>query len=148
MPITTSTAILLAAGVTAVSAISQGQAARSQARFQAAVNEQQAARERLISAGEEEDFRRRQSRLFAQRRAALGKSGVEIGTGSPLLVASDFAAEIELQALRIRSGGETRATRLEQQALLTRRAGRSAQRRGFLRAGASLLTGFAQAQEF
>ncbi len=135
---------LLAGGVSAVASISQGQAARGQAKFQAQVSEQQAARERLVSAGEEEDFRRKQSRFLAQRRAALGGAGVEIGTGTPLLAFGDFVAETELQALRIRAGGETTATRLEQQAQLTRAGGRAKQRRGFLRAGASLLSGFSE----
>ena len=145
MAIATSTALLIAAGITAASAISQGQAAKKQAKFQAAVNEQKAARERQFSASEEKDFRRRQSQLFAERRAALGAAGIEIGTGTPLIAAGDFAAETELQALRIRSGGETQATRLEQQAQLRRAAGRSAQRQGFFRAGASLLSGYGEA---
>lgn len=125
-----------------VASVAQGVAANKQAQFQASVNEQQAARERQVSAAEEEDFRRRQSRVFAKGRAEAGASGIDIGTGSSLLAAGDFAAETELQALRIRSGGATRATRLRQKAQLTRQAGRSNQLTGFLRGGASLLTGF------
>lgn len=132
-----------AAILSGIGSISAGQAVGKQAAFQAAVNEQQAARERQISVAEEEDFRRRQSAALAERRAAGGAAGVELGTGSPLLAAGDFAAETELQALRIRAGGKTRVSRLEQQAELTRRAGRSAATRGFLRGGASLLSGFA-----
>ena len=75
----------------------------------------------------------------------MGAAGVEMGTGSPLLAFGDFAAEAELQALRIRQGGETTATRLEQQAALARRGGRAAQKRGRYRAGASLLTGLGTA---
>ena len=148
MPISTSTAILIGAGLSAVSAISQGQAAKKEAGFRATVAQQQAQREREVSDAEEEDFRRAQTTALAQRRAALGASGIDIGTGSPLLAASDFAAETELQALRIRSGGETRATRLEQNASLLRSSGRNAQRQGFMRAGSSLLTGFADAGFF
>ena len=58
-----------------------------------------------------------------------------------MLVSEDFAGEVELQALRIRSGGEVRATRAEQQALLRRFAGRQARTRGFIRGGSLLLTG-------
>lgn len=145
MPITGTTALLLAAGVSAAGSIAAGQAARGQGDFQAAVSRQQAGRTREIAAAEEQDFRRRQSRSFAQRRAAMGASGVEIGTGSSLLASGDFAAETELNALRIRAGGATQATRLEQQARLQRAAGRSRQKRGFFRAGASLLTGFGEA---
>lgn len=147
MPIAPATALLIASAVSAVGSISQGRAAGKQAEFQAAVNEQQAARERQISAGTEEDFRRKQSSLLAQRRAALGGAGIETGTGTSLLAAKDFAAETELQALRIRSGGETTATRLQQQAELTRLGGKSAQTRGFARAGSSLLSGLAKFNE-
>lgn len=135
--------LLASAALNAVGSYSQGQAAKSQAEFQARVGEQQATRTRQIAASEEEDFRRKQSALLAQRRAALGKSGIDIGTGTPLLAAGDFAAETELQALRIRAGGETQATRLEQQAELTRAGGRSAAQRGLFRAGSSLLSGYA-----
>lgn len=126
---------------TSASAISQGQATRKRAKFQAAVGVQQAGRQRLISAAEEEDFRRRQSAALAQFRAAGGAAGIEAGTGTALITAKDFAAETELQALRIRAGGETQATRLEQQAELTLAGGKAAEQRGFFRAGSSLLSG-------
>ena len=58
-----------------------------------------------------------------------------------MLVSEDFAGEVELQALRIRSGGEVRATRLEQQAQLTRFKGRQARTAGFIRGGALLVSG-------
>lgn len=145
MAVTTTTAILALAAVSAASSISQGQAAAKQAGFQATVQRQQAQREREISVAEEEDFRRRQSSFLAQRRAALGASGIRQGTGTPLLTSEDFAREVEFQALRIRSGGEVRATRAEQQAGLTSAAGRSARQRGFFRAGSSLLSGASEA---
>ena len=71
----------------------------------------------------------------------MGASGVDPATGSPLLVSEDIAGEVELQAQRIRAGGEVRATRLEQQAQLSRLQGRQAQTGGFLRAGSLLLSG-------
>lgn len=148
MAITTGTALLLSAAFGAAGAISQGQSAKKQADFQARVNEEQAARERLVSAQEERDFRKQQESILSQRRAAMGKSGVSQGTGSPLLAASDFSSEAELQALRIRSGGQTRSTRLEQQADLFRMGGKSAQRQGFARAGSSLLSGAIDAGAF
>ncbi len=141
MAFSATTLLIAGAGLSAFSAISQGQAASSEAKFRASVSQQQAAREREVAAAEERDFRRRQSQAFAQGIADLGGSGIDIQTGTPLLTSEDFAAETELQALRIRSGGETRALRAEQEAQLLRRAGRAAKRRGFLRAGASLLTG-------
>ena len=136
---------LAGAVISAVGAIQQGQAAAAQGQFQAGILRQQAERERQQAEADEEDFRRRQSRVLAARRAALGASGVEPAAGSPLLVSEDFAGEVELQALRIRSGGELRATRAEQQASLQRFQGRQARTSGFLRGGALLLSGAGKA---
>ena len=139
-----STFTVLSAVGTALSALSslqQGQAAQAQANFQAGILRQQAESDRQVAAAKEEDFRRRQSFVLAQRRAALGAAGIEPASGSPLLVSEDFAGEVELQALRIRSGGEVTATRAEQQAVLQRFKGRAARTSGFTRGGALLLTG-------
>ncbi len=137
-------AAVASAGMGVVGAISQGQAASKQAKFQAQVAQQQAAHARKLAAAQEDDFRHDQSRLMAQRRAALGGAGVEAGTGSPLFVTTDLAAEVELNALRIRQGGEAQATRLEQAAQLFRLAGKNAKRGAMFRAGASLLSGAAK----
>ena len=134
-------AIIAGAAISAASAIQQGQAAKAQGNLQAGILRQQAERERQQATADEEDFRRNQSPILAARRAALGASGIDPAAGSPLLVSEDFAGEVELQALRIMSGGELRATRAEQQARLQRFTGRAAQRRGFLRSGSLLLSG-------
>ena len=135
--------ILLLAGtaLSAVSAIQQGQAANAQSRLQAGILEQQAERDRQVAESDEADFRKEQSRLLAKRRARLGASGVDPAAGSPLLVSEDIAGETELGALRIRAGGETTATRLEQEAGLERFTGRAARTAGLFRGGALLLTG-------
>ena len=127
--------------LSAVSSIRQGNAAKASADLQAGVLQQQAASERTRSAADERDFRANQSRVLAARRAAMGASGVSQASGSPLLVAEDFASEAELQALRIRGGGEIRATRAEQQAKLQRFQGQQAQTSGFLRSGSLLVSG-------
>ena len=133
------------AAISTIGAIQQGQAASAQAGLQAGILEQQATRDRQQAAADEADFRARQSRAMAARRAGLGASGVDPSTGSPLLVSEDFASEVELSALRIRGGGEVRATRAEQQATLQRFQGRAAKRAGFVRGGALLLTGAGKA---
>lgn len=124
-----------------VGAVQAGSAAKAQANTEARIEIQRAERERRQSEADEEDFRRNQARVLASRRAALGASGVEQSTGSPLLVSEDFAGEVELNALRIRSGGELRATRAEQQAQLQRRKGSAARAAGFVRGGSLLLQG-------
>ncbi len=133
------------AALSAVGAIQQGQAGQAQANLQAGILQQQADRDRQQASSDEADFRARQSRALASRRAALGAAGVEQSSGSPLLVSQDFAGETELQALRIRTGGEVTATRAEQQAGLQRFQGKSAKNRGFVRGGALLLSGAGRA---
>ncbi len=133
------------AAISAVGAIQQGQAAKAQGDLQAQVLQQQAASKRQVAAANEEDFRSRQSRVLAARRAALGGSGTDPSSGSPLLVSQDFAGETELQALRIRTGGEVRATRAEQQAQLQRFQGRTARTAGFIRGGSLLVGGIGTA---
>ena len=127
--------------VSAFGAIQSGRQAASTAKVQSAVIQQQADRERQDMDARERDFRRNQLALFASRRAILGGTNVEPGDGSPLLVSEDFARESELQALRIRSGGEVQATRLEQEAALTRARGRQERTAGYYRGGSLLLSG-------
>lgn len=140
------TMLVLASSVaSAVGSVSEGVASKNQADFEAADQRQRAVREREIATQDEIDFRRQQSRAAAASRAAGGRSGVISSTGSSLLAASDFASETELNALRIKAGGETTASRLEEQARLTKSAGKSAKKRGFFRAGSSLLSGASKA---
>lgn len=134
-------ALIAGAAVSAVGAVQQGQAANKQGKLQSAFLLQQAEGERQAAAARESDFRKSQSREMARRRAALGASGVVQSTGSPLLASEDFAGEVELQALRIRQGGEVSATRLQQQASLARLQGKNAQTGGFLRGGSLLVSG-------
>ena len=138
-------AILGGAGISALASASQGNAAKAESDFNAAMSRQQAMNAQQVARSNEQDFRRQQSRAAASRRAAMGASGVNIGTGSPLLVSSDLEREVELQAQRIRHGGQVASTRLEQQAQLQQQAGRNLQSAGYLRAGSSLLTGYARA---
>lgn len=129
------------AAVSAVGAIRQGKAQANALEYQADIANQQAEQERIASRQESEDFRLNQSRLMAKRRAIMGGSGVESTTGSPLLVSEDFATETELNARRIRSGGELRATRLGQQAGLYQSQAGGARTGGFVRGGSLLLQG-------
>lgn len=134
-------AAALSSAVGAVGAISSGQAQANALEHQAEIARQQAEQERIASRQEAEDFRRDQSRLMARRRAVMGASGVETTTGSPLLASEDFASEVELQARRIRQGGELRATRLSQQAGLFDSQAGGARAGGFVRGGSLLLQG-------
>ena len=132
---------LIGALVAAGSAVSQGQAQKKQANFQANVARQQAESERLASAAQERDYRKAQSSRLAQIRASMGASGTDTTTGTPLLALADFEGETERNALRIRSGGEIRSRRLEELGGFYNKAGRNAETAGYASAGSSLLTG-------
>ena len=133
------------AGVSAIGAVQSGRAGQQQAQFQANVLRQQAERDRLEADQRSEDFARRTSMLEASRRALLGGSGVDPSEGSPLLTSEDFAAEAELNRLRILAGGDVVSNRLQQQADLTKFSGRQAKQEGFSRGGALLLSGVGKA---
>src|SRR3546814_5227083 len=96
-------ATALSGAVGAVGAISSGKAQANAAEYQAEVTQQQADQERIASRQDEEDFRRDQSRLLAQRRAAMGGSGVDMATGSPLLANEDFASRSEEHTSELQS---------------------------------------------
>ena len=153
----TTTAVLTAAAaaMSAAGAIAQGRAARKQAGFQAAVQEQQAElqrqqaeRERRLTAVQEAELRRRQAREGAAARARFAAGGRDPATGSALLLQEDAAAQHEFEALLNRSIGLERAHALENRAGLSgldaarlRMQGAAASRQSFFTAGTSLLRG-------
>lgn len=121
-----------------VGAIQQGNAASQASEFNATVAEQQARAERDASAAEARDYNRGERRKLASSTAALGGTGVVSSAGSPLLVTESTIREIALGVGRIRQGGEAKATRLEQDAELSRMNARSSP--GYLSAGSSILS--------
>ena len=127
----------------AAGGISNANAQKKQANFQANVARQQAESERLAAAEGERDYRKSQSSRLAQIRASMGASGTDTSTGTPLLALADFEGETERNALRIRSGGEIRSRRLDEMGGFYNQAGRNAQNSGYARAGSSLLSGAA-----
>ena len=142
--ISLATALSIASfALTGLGFLTQGAQARTASRFQADLLARQAQREREIAALEETEFRRRGDRLLATQRARLGASGVDF-TGTALDVAEDTAAEIELQALKIRSGGQAREAGLRGEAAFSRLRGDQAFRSGVAGAGASFLRGGAK----
>ncbi len=112
--------VISAAG-TIYTGISQARASRKQGE----IDDQRAAAEREVARMEAINFRRKQSRTLATLRTGGAASGIE-AEGSQLLVSDAAVRDIELGAATIITGGETRATRLEQQADISRARGRSA----------------------
>lgn len=131
---------LAAAAGTGVAAVGQA----NQAKYQAKVQDQQAAQERAQAEIDASRFLKEQRRTLGTARALRAASGVIPGTGSALLSDEDLVGEIALNAARIRRGGAVRATRLEQEAALLRSGRSSTLAAGGLKSGGTLLTGFSE----
>lgn len=131
---------LAGAAVSAAGSVAAGQAQANAAEFNAEMAQQQAEREQQIAVREAQDHRRRSSRLLAASRVRRAGSGVT-SQGSPLLVDEATAAEIELGAQNILSGGAAKAYGFQQEAALSRSRASSARTGGYLSAGSTLLTG-------
>lgn len=141
------------AGMSAYSALQQGQQQSAAMKQQAEAEERnqrlltEQARTARQQAGLDEEAQRRQNRQFlATQRAAIGQSGIGFG-GTPGLLQEDSAMQAELDALNIRYGGELQASNLLNQAResgisssILKTNARQAMRGGIIRAGTSLLS--------
>ncbi len=132
---------VLGIALSAVSAIRQGNAAKNEADFAANQAEQRASQTRRAAADNERDARRDASRRRGSSIASQGGGGGAIGTGSSLLTEEDFVSESERQFGRIQQQGEFDAVGLENEAILQRSKGKSAQTAGYMSAGATVLSG-------
>lgn len=88
-------------------------------------------------AQEEYEHRLKLEKLMARQRALYAKAGVDMSSGSPLLVLSETAAEGEREALAIRTGAKEESS-------LERFYGEQARRAGAIGAGGTFLTGLGQ----
>ncbi len=149
-------ALIAGTAVTAVSAIEQGRAAKTQARAQEAIAERnamlaerQALSERQAATVEAKLFAKEGKRLLARQKAAFAVSGVQIGRGTPLSVIVETAAELKAEELTILREGAISASQRKSQAGIFRLQGKAAKQRGkaagraaVLSATGSILTGF------
>jgi len=149
---------LIGVGVSAYGQYQQGKQAERQAKAQAAWNlynakvaKRQAEAERVATAFEVGQQKKRAKTLLARQRALIGASGVEM-EGSPLLVAEDTAAELAKEEVNIQLRGTRRAMGFESQSILdiSKASAAKARAAGFGRAavtgaGATLLQGSATA---
>ena len=127
--------------VSIIGTLQGGAAEQDASNFEAETQRQQAARDRDIAAASARKFEREQSALRARARAIRSGSGVVPTSGTSLLVDEDIAAEIARNKALIKAGGETTATRLEQNASLLGLQGSNARTSSFFKAGATALTG-------
>ncbi len=134
-------ASLAASVVSAYSSYQTGKATQRINEYNAQLSDQQAAdasRDGRILANSQ---RAANAKLQARQRALYSKSGVVSATGSPLLVMSEQAGELEMGALEVQRTANAEAGRLKSQAVLDRMAGKAARRAGNLNAAATILSG-------
>jgi hypothetical protein len=72
---------------------------------------------------EEKQTREKYNRLMGRQRALYAKAGVDLASGSPLLVMSGTASEGEEEARMIRSGGQSEAERMRMYGKMSERVG-------------------------
>lgn len=133
--------------------LSEVQAAEQRAQSSEALRQilgQEAASIRDAAAREAEQERRRTARILGKLRATGAAAGIDISTGSALLLELDSAKEAELSRLTILHRGELRAIGRQQEAIFAARRRDIARRskfgiglKGGLRAAGSVLTEFA-----
>lgn len=146
--------ILQAAGQIQAGRVAKAEAesAQATANYNAAVQEQEA--KAIEQKGRFEQIRqaREAERIKGRLRAELAASGARVDVGTPLLMAEEQAAELELESYLIGYEARTYARRARTQAELDIAQGkiykeraRQAMPAAYLKAGGTLLTGFGAA---
>lgn len=127
----------IATTLAVVSTVGQGYAAKKQGKYQkgvadynARVQDNEATEVRAKGVEEENIQRERTAKLLSKQRAQMGAANVELGTGSALDIQEETELLGEVDALRIKSSFERKATSLETGAELTRAEGEAAEAKG------------------
>lgn len=131
----------------AVSAISQGNAAKAAGDYNAQIAEQNAAIARQQAEAQARQQDRENYLRLGAIKAAQGHAGGEAGAGSVLDVLGDVAAQGELEKQDILYRGELAARGYMNTAALDRYSGAQAQSASYLKAGSELLSGGAKAYD-
>ena len=106
-----------------ISAYGQLQTAKVEAaayKYNASINDRNAVQERQKADYDEEQSRKRLHILMGTQRALYAKAGVDLSSGSPLLVLAETAAEGEEEAQNIRWQGDVNVAEQKNQATLNR----------------------------
>lgn len=138
------TTSLIGTGVQAYSSMKQGQAAEQAANYNANVAAQNAVASRQQAVEDERGFRVQTRQMLGDIRSGYAASGVTL-EGSPEDVLYQSASNAELDALKIRHGGELKAMGYENSAALSIMEGANARDSGYLSAAGILLKGSADA---
>lgn len=139
--------IALLAGTTmaATGSLMQGYQTKKYQEFQASQDEQQAKGELASAEIEAQNIRRAVKSQIGATRAAYAASGVQAGSGTPLVVEKDINQAGESDALMAVLGGRNRSSSLRASAGAYRASGDAAMTGSYLNAGGTLLSGAYQA---
>lgn len=129
----------LGAALGVAGSIQKGQATKQATDYNASVDAQRAAEEQDQAAASTQDYIRKGSDTVESAVALQGATGVT-GEGSPLMVNEATVRQVALGAARTLQGGELRANRLKDDAILQKMKGDNAVTASYLDAGSSLLT--------
>lgn len=146
MAISTTTALLVMAAATAVTAYGQYQQGQAQERaygYQAAVQERNA---QIAKQNAEYDAQRQSARLrraIGSQRAAVLASGIQM-EGTALELQQDTVQQAEMDRLAILYGGEINYQNARSEAELSRMQGKAAGQAGTTAAFGTVLGGFGQ----
>lgn len=130
----------------AIGAINEGKSAKIAGDYNARVAEQNAVYSRQQAVEEERRSRVVSRKFLGDMRASYGASGITL-EGSALDVLGESAANAELDALTIRSGGEAKYASYQNEAGNERLAGRNALKSSRLKAAGYLIQGAQKAGE-
>ena len=121
-----------------------GQEQKRVANIEAELGEAQAAQEEARTADEVLRRRRAAAKLASTQRTRFAAEGIDISTGTPLLVVAETLLDAQEDVEAIRETGFAKAKTFRSRAQTFRDFGRSAVRTSRIQAGSSLLTGLSQ----
>jgi hypothetical protein len=137
-------ATLASTAVSAVGGVMEGKAGHKAGMYDAAISEENARLAALEGAHEESAIRRTERALSGEVIAAMGGSGVQLGTGSALELLRENAYNSEYDALAARWNAASQARGHRLDAARSRAGAKDARRAGYLRAGTAILSGASQ----
>ena len=145
----TLTAIAITAGrigtaLNIVGTLQAGQEQKRVANIEAELGEAQAAQEEARTADEVLRRRRAAAKLASTQRTRFAAEGIDISTGTPLLVVAETLLDAQEDVEAIRETGFAKAKTFRSRAQTFRDFGRQAVRTSRIQAGSSLLTGLSQ----
>lgn len=132
---------LAGAGLSAIGTLQAADARSKAADYEARISEEQAGQVEVAAAERARMTRKAGRQLTGTEAALYAKSGVQVGTGTPLEIMAASAREVELDALKTEYAGRVEATNLRRQAVLTRYGAKIGKREASIGSVGTLLSG-------